>query len=71
MNKSQVIARLEEVITGLKKPTITYSSTREPLSEEEIGTHAPFHYHDDEQKAFAVGVRWAEHQHGITGVDDE
>ena len=45
-------------------------STRESLSEEKIGTHTPFHYHDAEQKAFAVGVRWAERQHGI-GVDDE
>jgi hypothetical protein len=37
--------------------------TRKPLSDSDIRTHTPFHYHDAEQKAFAVGVRWAEEQH--------
>ena len=38
---------------------------REPLmTDSDIRTHTPFHYHDAEKKAFALGVRWAE-AHGI------
>lgn len=40
--------------------------TREPLmTDSDIRTHTPFHYHDAEKKAFALGVRWAEEQHKI------
>jgi hypothetical protein len=38
----------------------------QPLSEEDIRTHTPFHYHDAEQKAFKAGVKYAERQHNIT-----
>jgi hypothetical protein len=69
MNKQEVIARLEEVIAGLKEPTITYSPIREPLSEEAVSKFADAEYMVC-NNAFTMGVRWAEQQHGI-GVDDE
>ena len=42
---------------------------REPLSDGEITTNTPKTIPIGERLAFHAGIRWAEHQHGIRGVE--
>ena len=44
---------------------------RKSFSDDEITTNTPKTIPIGERLAFHAGIRWAEHQHGITGVDDE
>lgn len=48
-------------------PLYTAPPKREPLSDGEITTNTPKTIPIGERLAFHAGIRWAEHQHGITG----
>jgi hypothetical protein len=52
-------------------PLYTAPPKREPLSDKDIGKGFLLTDVWHRYECFIAGVKWAERQHGITGVDDE
>ena len=61
----------EEMHKNKLTPLYTSPPPRKPLSDDELPTNNPKINTDGERLAFHAGIRWAEHQHGITGKHDE